>query len=123
MTDRRVREAVVTAKGKAMTDRVDAARERMGGIIFESWDAHDIDEHAQVRRRCEGALVRENRRYDAHPESQPARTSSVRELPSTRPVSFTAAPTTATPGSTLTKPPRPEPPVASTVDDGRSPMK
>src|SRR5262245_65959147 len=28
--DRRVREALISAKGKAMTDRVDAARERLG---------------------------------------------------------------------------------------------
>src|SRR3954465_1345776 len=36
-TDRRVSEAVVTAKGKSMTDRVDAARERIGIEIFKSW--------------------------------------------------------------------------------------
>src|SRR5216683_2862209 len=42
--DRRVREAVVTPKGKAMTDRVDAARDRFGRAIFETWDAHDIEE-------------------------------------------------------------------------------
>jgi hypothetical protein len=34
----------VTAKGKAMTDRVNAARERLGRVVFESWDAHDIDD-------------------------------------------------------------------------------
>ena len=36
--DRRVREAVVTAKGKAMTDLVDATRERMAGRIFATWE-------------------------------------------------------------------------------------
>src|SRR4051794_23180912 len=36
--DRRVREAVVTAKGKNMTDAIDAARERFGRAIFASWD-------------------------------------------------------------------------------------
>lgn len=51
--DRRVREAVITAKGKAMTDRVDAARERFGRVIFDSWDAHDIDE--LVRLTCKFA--------------------------------------------------------------------
>jgi len=42
--DRRSREAVITPKGKAMTDLVDAARERIGGAIFSTWDAHEVDE-------------------------------------------------------------------------------
>jgi len=33
-TDRRVREAVIAARGKAMTDKVDAAREKMARDIF-----------------------------------------------------------------------------------------
>jgi len=36
--DRRVREAIVSPEGKAMTDRVDAARDRIGHAIFETWD-------------------------------------------------------------------------------------
>ena len=55
-TDRRVREAVVTAKGKAMTDRVDAARERMGSIIFESWDPRELDELVRLTRKLADAL-------------------------------------------------------------------
>src|ERR1700691_5767882 len=42
--DRRVREAVATPRGKAMTDRVDAARDRIGRAIFASWSARDIAE-------------------------------------------------------------------------------
>jgi len=42
-TDRRVREAAVTPKGKAMTDRIDAARERMARALFASWDGNEID--------------------------------------------------------------------------------
>ena len=49
--DRRVREAVVTAKGKAATDRLDAARERMGRAVFESWDPHDFDELVRLMRK------------------------------------------------------------------------
>ena len=41
--DARVREAVVTAKGRAMTARVDEARERIGRAIFATWDAKDFD--------------------------------------------------------------------------------
>ncbi|HTV18131.1 MAG TPA: MarR family winged helix-turn-helix transcriptional regulator [Polyangiaceae bacterium] len=58
-SDRRVREAVVTAKGKAMTDRVDAARERMGRVIFDSWDAHDIDELVRLTRKFADAIREE----------------------------------------------------------------
>jgi len=54
--DRRVREAVVTPKGKSMTDRVDAARERIGRAIFEKWDAHDFDELVRLVRRFADAL-------------------------------------------------------------------
>lgn len=49
--DRRVREAVATAKGKALTDKVDAARERMGRAIFERWDAKDVDELVRLMRK------------------------------------------------------------------------
>jgi len=66
--DRRVREAVVTAKGKAMTGRVDAARERFARSIFATWDARDIDE-----------LVRLMRKFaDAVKDEPPAKPSSAR---------------------------------------------
>src|SRR5215470_3877990 len=42
-TDRRLREALITPKGKAMTDRIDAARERIGRAIFETWDSDEFD--------------------------------------------------------------------------------
>ncbi|PNG27205.1 MarR family winged helix-turn-helix transcriptional regulator [Methylocella silvestris] len=54
--DRRVREAAITPKGKAMTDLVDAARERIGCAIFESWDARDIDELVRLMRKFADAL-------------------------------------------------------------------
>ncbi|WP_309139809.1 MULTISPECIES: MarR family transcriptional regulator [unclassified Pseudomonas] len=41
--DRRVRESVITPEGKAMTDRVDEARTRMGMAIFANWEQQDID--------------------------------------------------------------------------------
>jgi DNA-binding MarR family transcriptional regulator len=56
VTDRRVREAVVTPQGKAMTDLVDAARERIGRGIFESWDIHDIDELVRLMRKFAAAV-------------------------------------------------------------------
>ena len=54
--DRRVREAVVTAKGKEMTDLLDRARERMGRAVFEAWDARDIDDLVRLMRRFANAL-------------------------------------------------------------------
>lgn len=40
--DRRVREASITPAGKEMTDAVDAARARMAGEIFASWDEEEV---------------------------------------------------------------------------------
>jgi DNA-binding MarR family transcriptional regulator len=54
--DRRVREAVITLKGKAMTDLVDAARDRIGRAVFESWDAPDIDALVRLMRRFADAM-------------------------------------------------------------------
>src|ERR1700761_2711296 len=54
--DRRVREAVVTPKGKAMTDLADAARERIGRAIFEKWEARDVDELVRLMRKFADAL-------------------------------------------------------------------
>jgi DNA-binding MarR family transcriptional regulator len=54
--DRRVREAVVSAKGRAMTERVDAARDRIGRAIFKTWDARDIDDLARLMRKFADAM-------------------------------------------------------------------
>jgi DNA-binding MarR family transcriptional regulator len=55
--DRRVREAIVTPEGKAMTDAVDAARVRLGRIIFAKWDQHDIDELVRLMRKFADAVT------------------------------------------------------------------
>lgn len=49
--DRRVREAVVTSRGKAMTDKVDAARVRLARTAFAHWDEPDLDELARLLRK------------------------------------------------------------------------
>ncbi|MBP0582082.1 winged helix-turn-helix transcriptional regulator [Labrys sp. LIt4] len=49
--DRRVREATITAKGKAMTDLVDAAREKMGRAIFAGWEQDDVRELVRLMRK------------------------------------------------------------------------
>lgn len=55
-TDRRISEAVVTEKGKSMTDRVDAARERMGIEIFKTWDPDDLDNLVRLMRKFADAV-------------------------------------------------------------------
>ena len=55
-SDRRLREAVVSPKGKAMTDRVDAARDRIYRAVFEAWDGRDIDNLARLMRKFADAL-------------------------------------------------------------------
>jgi DNA-binding MarR family transcriptional regulator len=57
--DRRVRAAVITPRGKAMTDAVDAARDRIGRAIFRSWDKDDIDDLVRLVQKFADA-VREN---------------------------------------------------------------
>jgi DNA-binding MarR family transcriptional regulator len=54
--DHRVRDAVITPKGKAMTDLVDAARDRIGRSIFERWSAQDIEELVRLMRKFADAL-------------------------------------------------------------------
>lgn len=57
--DRRVREAVIAPKGKAMTDRVDAAREKIGRAVFQTWDPHELEELARLLRKFADALSEE----------------------------------------------------------------
>lgn len=54
--DRRVTEAVLTSKGKAMTDTVDAARRQIGHAIFENWNPREFDELVRLMRKLAGAL-------------------------------------------------------------------
>jgi DNA-binding MarR family transcriptional regulator len=54
--DRRTRETAVTAKGKAMTQAVEAARERIGRRILSTWDARDIDDLVRLMRKFAHAI-------------------------------------------------------------------
>ncbi|MDH0867125.1 MarR family winged helix-turn-helix transcriptional regulator [Mitsuaria sp. GD03876] len=55
-TDRRVREAIVTPKGKRMTDAVDAARERIGRSIFSTWEERDFEELVRLMQKFAAAI-------------------------------------------------------------------
>jgi len=54
--DRRVSQASVTAKGKAMTDAVDKARERLVGRLFATWDDGDVEELVRLMRKFADAV-------------------------------------------------------------------
>lgn len=56
VADRRIREATVTPKGKTMTNRVDAARERMAHTIFAGWDAQDVEDLTRLMRKFADAI-------------------------------------------------------------------
>jgi len=49
--DRRVREAIITPRGKEATDALDTARERMALALFKDWDREDFDQLIQLMRR------------------------------------------------------------------------
>ncbi len=49
--DRRVREAVITPQGKAVTRAIDSARERMALELFQDWSRGDFDELVRLLRK------------------------------------------------------------------------
>jgi len=50
-TDSRVREAIMTAKGRKTTSAIDAARERLATVLFAKWSKRDIQDLARLMRR------------------------------------------------------------------------
>jgi DNA-binding MarR family transcriptional regulator len=57
--DGRVRESAITPKGKAMTDAVDAARDKFGRAVFQSWDPHEMAELVRLMRKFADAVLQE----------------------------------------------------------------
>lgn len=49
--DRRVKMAVITKSGKAMTDKVDQARKKMGEAIFWHWEEQDVADLVRLMRK------------------------------------------------------------------------
>nr|WP_314355792.1 MarR family transcriptional regulator [uncultured Achromobacter sp.] len=56
--DRRMRETVVSSEGKAVTDKLDQARERLAKDIFQDWTAEDITDLVRLMRKFAEALER-----------------------------------------------------------------
>ena len=55
--DHRVREATITAKGLAMTNALDAARERVASILLADWSKQDLQHLARLMRRFADDLL------------------------------------------------------------------
>ncbi len=55
--DGRVREATITAKGRAMTDSLDAARERLASVLLADWSKKDLQDLARLMRRFADDLL------------------------------------------------------------------
>jgi DNA-binding MarR family transcriptional regulator len=55
--DKRVRQAVITAKGRVMTDALDAARERIAGRLLANWSKKDLQDLARLMRRFADDLL------------------------------------------------------------------
>ena len=55
-TDARVTEAVVTEKGKAVSDMLDAARNRLARNAFDGWSRDDLAQFARLLRRFADTL-------------------------------------------------------------------
>nr|WP_246587111.1 MarR family transcriptional regulator [Stakelama flava] len=57
-TDKRVREATVSAKGQKMVTALDAARERLANRILVSWTDAELDDLRRLLRRFADDLMR-----------------------------------------------------------------
>ena len=56
--DKRIREAVVTPEGKQLTDRIDAARERIGRAVFGEWEGKEFDDMVRLMRKLADAMLK-----------------------------------------------------------------
>ena len=56
--DKRVREAVVSAKGRAMVSALNSARERLANRILVSWTDAELDQLRKLLRRFADDLMR-----------------------------------------------------------------
>jgi DNA-binding MarR family transcriptional regulator len=54
--DRRVRESVITAEGRVLTDKLDAARLRLARQVFDQWEGQDFDDLVRLMRRLADAM-------------------------------------------------------------------
>jgi DNA-binding MarR family transcriptional regulator len=63
-TDRRAREVIISKDGRAMTARIDAARERLGKRALGDWPTAELDQLASLMRRYANALQQPDKKDD-----------------------------------------------------------
>ncbi|MGX9306317.1 MarR family winged helix-turn-helix transcriptional regulator [Pantoea dispersa] len=63
--DKRVNEAVITAAGKAMTDKIDAARTQIYQQLFANWPAEERAELTRLLQRFVGDFMAVDRQPQA----------------------------------------------------------
>lgn len=64
-SDKRVNEAVITAMGKAMTDKIDAARTQIYQQLFANWPAEERAELTRLLQRFVGDFMAVDRQPQA----------------------------------------------------------
>lgn len=57
--DKRVREAIITPRGKSATDALDAARETMALGLFHEWSRQDLDELVRLMGKLAEGMAKE----------------------------------------------------------------
>lgn len=60
-TDARIRDATITAKGKVMTDAIDAARQRLISATLADWDEKDLKDLVRLTRRLADSALQWNK--------------------------------------------------------------
>ncbi|ETR74908.1 MarR family transcriptional regulator [Afipia sp. P52-10] len=56
--DKRVREAIITPRGKSATDALDAARETMALELFRDWSREDLDELVRLMAKLAEGMAK-----------------------------------------------------------------
>lgn len=54
--DRRVHKAVLSPQGRRITDRIDAARDRLRRALFSTWEAAEIETLARLMRKLSDGI-------------------------------------------------------------------
>lgn len=57
--DKRVREAIITSRGKSATDALDTARETMALDLFQDWSREDLDELVRLMGKLAEGMAKE----------------------------------------------------------------
>jgi DNA-binding MarR family transcriptional regulator len=66
--DRRVREAIITSRGKSATDALDAARETMALYLFREWSRDDLAELVRLMGKLALDMAKEPARSNPSAE-------------------------------------------------------